>query len=63
MYVPAGLRSGVQRVGDHTIGGGLRDRGPGSYIYMCVFSTNHLYITIGLPNFDLYIWLVVDLPL
>ena len=31
------MRSGVQRVGDHTIGGGvgggLRDRGPGSYMY------------------------------
>ena len=36
MYVPAGLRSGVQRVGDHTIGGGGAT-GPGTgiiYIYM-----------------------------
>ena len=44
------------------------------HIYIYMFSTNHLYnywatkfwsiyITIGLPNFDLYIWLVVYQPL
>ena len=44
------MKDSGQETGDHTIGGGLRDRRPGSYIYIYIYiyTSIHTYIYINM---------------